>query len=239
MRPLDMIDIEANPLALDHAIEEHKVANEGPTAMTTESSLELSAARQQRSERFLATVAPYRRVILVSHVNPDPDSLASMLGLKALIDHCQPGKTVILTMDGMIARAENREMVQRVPIDLVPVETVVAGAGSVVVMVDTQPFTGRRASERDMPKVVLDHHETGGLLEGVEFRDIRPNLGATSCMAIPKGRQGSSGADPQSQAAAKPLRHVSTCLGERVSLRGCRRKLVRRRHSARHHRRDR
>ena len=182
MRPLDMIDIEANPLALDHAIEEHKVANEGPTAMTTESSLELSAARQQRSERFLATVAPYRRVILVSHVNPDPDSLASMLGLKALIDHCQPGKTVILTMDGMIARAENREMVQRVPIDLVPVETVVAGAGSVVVMVDTQPFTGRRASERDMPKVVLDHHETGGLLEGVEFRDIRPNLGATSTM---------------------------------------------------------
>ena len=173
---------EVNHPASDHHVEEHTLASQGPTAMTAESSLELSFTRQQRSERFLATIEPYGRVILVSHVNPDPDSLASMLGLKALIDYCLPGKEVVLTMDGMIARAENREMVERVPIDLVPVEQVIVGNDAVVVMVDTQPYTGRRASERDMPRVVLDHHETGGVLVGVEFRDIRPNLGATSTM---------------------------------------------------------
>ena len=32
------------------------------------------------------------------------------------------------------------------------------------------------------PHVVLDHHETGGVLTGVLFRDIRPHLGATSTM---------------------------------------------------------
>jgi nanoRNase/pAp phosphatase (c-di-AMP/oligoRNAs hydrolase) len=47
-------------------------------------------------------------------------------------------------------------------------------------MVDSQPNTGRRASEAALPTVVLDHHETGGDLEGVRFRDIRPNVGATS-----------------------------------------------------------
>jgi nanoRNase/pAp phosphatase (c-di-AMP/oligoRNAs hydrolase) len=84
----------------------------------------------------------------------------------------------------MIARAENREMVERLPIPLVPVESEEAavGPGVAVVMVDSQPFTGRRFSEVNMPQVVIDHHETPGVLTGVAFRDIRPNLGATSTM---------------------------------------------------------
>ena len=42
----------------------------------------------------LATLAPFRRVVLVSHVNPDPDSLASMLGIQALLESAEPGKPV-------------------------------------------------------------------------------------------------------------------------------------------------
>ena len=41
--------------------------------------------RSSRSERLLATLAPFPRVMVVSHVNPDPDALASMFGLKALV----------------------------------------------------------------------------------------------------------------------------------------------------------
>ena len=41
-------------------------------------------------------------------------------------------------------------------------------------MVDSQPYTGRRFSgEAAMPQVVIDHHDTGGLLAGVLFYDIR------------------------------------------------------------------
>ena len=47
-------------------------------------------------------------------------------------------------------------------------------------MVDTQPYTGRRFSEAAMPQVVIDHHDTGGLLAGVLFYDIRASVGATS-----------------------------------------------------------
>ena len=50
----------------------------------TEPAAKLEAIRQVRSEGLLAALAPFRRVVVVSHVNPDPDSLASMLGLKAL-----------------------------------------------------------------------------------------------------------------------------------------------------------
>ena len=81
-----------------------------PNRMKIESEPDLT--RRIRSERMLATLAPFARVVVVSHVNPDPDSLGSMLGIKALVEATQPGKLVILTVDGMIARSENRAMVE-------------------------------------------------------------------------------------------------------------------------------
>ncbi len=150
--------------------------------MMAESDAEPVPGRRHRSERFLASLAPFSRVVLVSHVNPDPDALASMLGLRDLLQARQPDKPVVLTVDGIIARAENRAMVDLVPIPLVPIEQVVTAPGDAVVMVDSQPRTGRRASEAVTPVAVLDHHETGGDLGGVHFRDIRANLGATSTM---------------------------------------------------------
>jgi nanoRNase/pAp phosphatase (c-di-AMP/oligoRNAs hydrolase) len=149
---------------------------------STESEPEAEAIRCSRSERFLTSLRPFRRAVLVSHINPDPDSLASMLGIKALVESAQPGKPVILTVDGMIARSENRAMVELIPVPLVPVETVVTDPETAVVMVDTQPHTGRRYSEAAMPHVVIDHHETGGVLQGALFCDIRTHLGATSTM---------------------------------------------------------
>ncbi len=85
-----------------------------------------------------------------------------------------------MTVDGMIARAENRAMVDLLPIPVVPVGEAMIGPRTAVIMVDSQPHTGRRASEDAMPQVVIDHHETGGVLTGVLFRDLRPHLGATS-----------------------------------------------------------
>ena len=55
-------------------------------------------SRRPRSERLLACLEPYARVVLVSHVNPDPDALGCMLGLQALLALRQPGKPVILTI---------------------------------------------------------------------------------------------------------------------------------------------
>lgn len=146
-----------------------------------ERSVGAGAERLTRSQRLLATLHPYDRVVVLSHVNPDPDSLASMIGLKCLIESAQPGKPVIMTVDGMIARAENRAMVELIPIPLVPVAEVTFDASTAVIMVDSQPRTGRH-SEEAVPQVVIDHHETGGDLSGVLFRDVRTHLGATSTM---------------------------------------------------------
>jgi nanoRNase/pAp phosphatase (c-di-AMP/oligoRNAs hydrolase) len=116
----------------------------------------VSTAR--RSDRFLAGLQEFRSVTFLSHINPDPDSLGSMLGLAHLVRTCL-GKPIRLTRDGLISRAENRAMVELLGIDLTPVEEV--------------PWTEGDAA------VMVDHHETRGQLDGIPFVDVRHTAGAT------------------------------------------------------------
>src|SRR6266542_6492125 len=96
----------------------------------------------RRSDRFLIGLHPFDRVVFVSHVQPDPDSLGSMLGLAHLVES-RLGKLTVITRDGLISRAENKALVDVLHLDLVPVEEVQWGTNDAVVMVDSQPRTGR------------------------------------------------------------------------------------------------
>jgi nanoRNase/pAp phosphatase (c-di-AMP/oligoRNAs hydrolase) len=135
--------------------------------------------RPRRSDRFLAGLASAKAVAFVSHVHPDPDSLGSMLGLAHLVESSL-GKPTRLIRDGLISRAENRAMVELLEVDLDPIEEVVWRPGEMLVMVDSQPNTGRHTFDGEVPLyAVIDHHDTPGDLEGIPFVDIRQDLGAT------------------------------------------------------------
>ncbi|MCZ2341193.1 MAG: DHH family phosphoesterase [Bacteroidales bacterium] len=133
----------------------------------------------RRSDRFLNGLSSAGRVVFVSHVNPDPDSLASMLGLAHLVE-TRLGKPTLMTRDGLISRAENRAMVEVLDLDLVPVERMDWAENDYVVMVDSQPNTGRHTIPDTVRLYgVLDHHDTPGDLKNVSFVDVRPSMGAT------------------------------------------------------------
>jgi nanoRNase/pAp phosphatase (c-di-AMP/oligoRNAs hydrolase) len=133
----------------------------------------------RRSDRFLTGLANATQVTFVSHVHPDPDSLGSMLGLAYLVE-THLGKPTRLTRDGLISRAENRTMVELLDIDLVPIEDVRYSDGDAVVMVDSQPNTGRHSLDPHVPLyAVIDHHDTPGNVEDIPFVDVRRGLGAT------------------------------------------------------------
>lgn len=139
----------------------------------------------RRSDRFLAGLDDADRVVLISHVHPDPDGLGSMLGLAQLIESKLEIPTV-LTQDGPISRAENRAMVDLLNLDLTPVEQIEWQGHDAVVMVDSQPKTGRHTMDDAIDLyAVIDHHETPGELKGVPFVDVRPHLGAT-CTLVTK-----------------------------------------------------
>jgi nanoRNase/pAp phosphatase (c-di-AMP/oligoRNAs hydrolase) len=102
-----------------------------------------------------------------------------MMGLAFLVEELL-GKPTRLTRDGLISRAENKAMVESLDIDLVPIEKAVWREGERLVMVDSQPNTGRHnCNIADQLFGVIDHHDTPGDLEGVPFVDVRRSLGAT------------------------------------------------------------
>jgi nanoRNase/pAp phosphatase (c-di-AMP/oligoRNAs hydrolase) len=136
----------------------------------------------RRSDHFLAGLADATRVTFVSHVHPDPDSLGSMMGLAHLVETCL-SKPTCLTRDGLISRAENQAMVAVLEIALEPIEEHSWQPGEALVMVDSQPNTGRHNFDPTVPLyAVLDHHDTPGDVEGIPFTDIRGQLGATCSM---------------------------------------------------------
>jgi nanoRNase/pAp phosphatase (c-di-AMP/oligoRNAs hydrolase) len=133
----------------------------------------------RRSDRFLGGLAEASSVTFVSHVHPDPDSLGSMMGLAHLVDSCL-GKPTRMTRDGLISRAENRAMVETLGIKLEPIEDITWHKGEALVMVDSQPNTGRHNFDPTMPLYgVIDHHDTPVEVEGIPYVDVRPGLGAT------------------------------------------------------------
>lgn len=139
--------------------------------------------RLRPSDAFLSALRPAARVVFVSHVNPDPDSLGSMAALAHLTTTILD-KPTLLTQDGVIGRAENRTMIEALGLDLVPTGAVQCRTGDAVVMVDSQPGTGRHTCPfAAHPLVVVDHHITPGKLDGVAVTDIRPDLGACCTIA--------------------------------------------------------
>ena len=95
----------------------------------------------RRSDRFLAGLQAADRIVFVSHIHPDPDSLGSMLGLTHLVE-TKLDRPTLITRDGLIGRAENRALVDVLHFDLTPIEEVRWAPGDAVVMVDSQPKTG-------------------------------------------------------------------------------------------------
>src|SRR5262249_13408790 len=85
-----------------------------------------------------------------------------------------------LTRDGLISRAENRAMVELLNLDLCRVDQVAWQPGDAVVMVDSQPNTGRHNLDAHAPLyAVIDHHDTPGDTSDVPFVDVRRTAGAT------------------------------------------------------------
>ena len=165
-----------------------------------------SSTISRRSDRFLAGLEGFAGATIVSHVHPDPDSLGSMVGLAHLIEICA-GLPVQITQDGPICRAENRAMVETLDLNLTPIEKIDWTANDAVIMVDSQPKTGRHSFNGEAHiYAVIDHHQTPGELDGVPFLDIRRGVGAT-CSLVTSLPDGAGDRHPRTRRHLPLLRH--------------------------------
>jgi nanoRNase/pAp phosphatase (c-di-AMP/oligoRNAs hydrolase) len=140
-------------------------------------AFDLSAARAAVRARVAQVASP--QALVLTHDNPDPDSIAAALGLRRLLE--ADGFTVTLALGGIIGRAENRAMVRELKVPLIPIERLDLGRFHIVGLVDTQPQTGNNSLPDDRkPDIVIDHHPPREASSGVLWRDIRSEVGATA-----------------------------------------------------------
>jgi len=121
-----------------------------------------------------------KKILILPHDNPDPDSLASAAALCLLIKH-KMKKASVIGLGGIIGRSENRALAATLGVPLVPVEQLFPDFAGAVILVDTQP---RRANnslpDHITPVAVIDHHPNWGANAAVPFVDLREPYGATS-----------------------------------------------------------
>jgi nanoRNase/pAp phosphatase (c-di-AMP/oligoRNAs hydrolase) len=136
---------------------------------------------RDKLEKMYELVQNKRKVLIVTHTNPDPDSIASAYALRHLF--ASWGVHSMLVYGGIIGRAENKAMIQRLRIPIRSIQTVNPFNFKVVSMVDAQPFSGNAPLPPSLvPSIVIDHHPARkvSLLKQVSFVDIRSDYGSTS-----------------------------------------------------------
>lgn len=129
---------------------------------------------------LLAVLPTSKKILILPHDNPDPDSLASAAALRSLIKQ-KLGKPPIIGLGGIIGRSENRALVSVLDIPLVPVEQLFPDFQGAVILVDTQPDRANNSLPHHItPLAVIDHHPDWGHNGSVPFVDLRESYGATS-----------------------------------------------------------
>ena len=135
----------------------------------------------EKPARLLATLRRLSGPLLVvAHDNPDPDAIASALGLARIA--ASIGVDADACYGGEIAHQENRAMVNLLDIRLRSFDEVDLDAYGGVALVDhSRAGINDSLPEGHPVDVVVDHHPPRGPVAG-SFVDIRPAVGATSTL---------------------------------------------------------
>ncbi|MBL8910553.1 MAG: bifunctional oligoribonuclease/PAP phosphatase NrnA [Archangium sp.] len=123
-----------------------------------------------------------RRALVLTHDNPDPDSMASAWALATLLSE-QVKIPAEIGYGGIIGRAENAAFVKTLKLPIRPIEELELGAYDLVALVDTQQTVGNHAlPEGVLADIVIDHHPLRDEAIPTPFADLGGDYGATSTM---------------------------------------------------------
>ena len=119
-------------------------------------------------------------LLVVAHDNPDPDAIASALGLVRVAESI--GVSADACYGGEIAHQENRAMVNLLDLSLRTFDEVdLDDYGGVALVDHSRAGINDSLPESHPVDIVVDHHPPRGPVAG-EFVDIRPAAGATSTL---------------------------------------------------------
>lgn len=141
-------------------------------------TLLLYRRRRPAGKEFQKVLGDCEEVTVLTHPNPDPDAMASAMGVAMLAG--QVGTDATIQYTGQIRHQENRAFQTVLDVSLDRVEHVTDMATEDVVLVDHNEPRGFQGADGVLPIAVVDHHPGDGV--GADFTDVRTDYGA--CASI-------------------------------------------------------
>jgi nanoRNase/pAp phosphatase (c-di-AMP/oligoRNAs hydrolase) len=137
---------------------------------------------KEKVERLLELARGKKRALILTHDNPDPDSLAAAVGLTYLLEE-KAGLQAKVGYGGIIGRAENIAFVRLLKLPVTHVSQLSPEEFDLWGVVDTQPSVGNHSlPARFQPHIVVDHHPLRDESLRAPFADVGGDYGATSTM---------------------------------------------------------
>ena len=134
----------------------------------------------QPVDRLLQIVGDAGSILIVPHNDPDPDAIASAIGLRYLFAQ-RLGLETPVAYAGFIGRAENKAMVRYLGRPLKQLAAADLRERTHVALVDTQPGAGNNPLPAGrIPTIVVDHHSWREETRAAAFWEVRSDLGASS-----------------------------------------------------------
>ncbi len=151
-----------------------------PTTRPTPAVRPSTGSQAQRLRDLLRS---RKRLLVMTHKNPDPDSLGGAIGLQEFA-RLAAGIDSRLAISGKILRAENQAMVRELGMQMDRLDQTKIADFDCFALVDTQPGFGHTPIPAGLQvDIVIDHHVCADAKCGpddVAYFDVRPDIGATS-----------------------------------------------------------
>lgn len=134
-----------------------------------------------RARKLLRVLDGKKNILVTTHLHPDPDAIASSLGLQTLLSSAMTGATVTLSIKGQVGGGLNAAFTRYTSLKTIPWDDASLRNYDAVILLDTQPaFAYSPLPANFSPTAVIDHHRARGRRLSCPFCDIRTDVGATA-----------------------------------------------------------
>lgn len=131
-------------------------------------------------DKLFKALQEHKPVAILVHNNPDPDALASAMGLKYILKK-KNYRGVRIYYDGLVGRAENQALIRNLKIPLYKTKNMTSPKKRQLILVDCQPSSGNVTLPKGATCAgAIDHHPRQKKSLKLPFLDVRPDYGAGS-----------------------------------------------------------
>src|SRR5262245_59729726 len=128
------------------------------TAAESAVAVERKARGRPRAKRLLRLLAGKKNILVTTHQHPDPDALASSLGMSALLSTHLKDAKVTISIKGQMSGGLNDAFSRLAKLDVEPWDDEKLAEYDAIILLDCQPlFAYSPLPAGVLPSAVIDH----------------------------------------------------------------------------------